>query len=328
MAYDRDYPQDWYRSDPSGRGRQSDLSSAREYYGAERDRDERNFRGGGTGYGDRNRENYGGNRDYYGGDRSYGQNQQGGQHGRQDYGARASGGQRFEHNDAGNSWGRDVSRRNEHDYGRQPQGYDYEDRGFIARAGDEVRSWFGDEGAERRRERDQRYDERIGDGRSGRGYPQPSHDSDYSSWRRSQIEALDRDYHEYRQENARKFDNEFGSWRTNRQTQRTSLSSVNEHMEVLGSDGEHVGTVDKVRGDRIILTKNDADAGGRHHSIPSSWLQSVDDKVTINRTAADAKKHWRDEERSGAFFHESDRKDGDRDQGGKTDLNRSFSGTY
>src|SRR5258705_3834999 len=33
-----------------------------------------------------------------------------------------------------------------------------EDRGFIERAGDEVRSWFGDEEAERRR----RYDEREG----------------------------------------------------------------------------------------------------------------------------------------------------------------------
>ena len=40
-------------------------------------------------------------------------------------------------------------------------GYDYDDRGFIARAGDEVRSWFGDDEAERRRNMDQRYDERL-----------------------------------------------------------------------------------------------------------------------------------------------------------------------
>jgi hypothetical protein len=31
---------------------------------------------------------------------------------------------------------------------------DYEDRGFFERAGDEVRSWFGDEDAERRRDHD------------------------------------------------------------------------------------------------------------------------------------------------------------------------------
>jgi len=43
------------------------------------------------------------------------------------------------------------------DPGRPPSGYDYDDRGFLDRAGDEVRSWFGDEEAERRR----RWDERV-----------------------------------------------------------------------------------------------------------------------------------------------------------------------
>ena len=77
-------------------------------------------------------------------------------------------------------------------------------------------------------------------------------------------------------------------------------------MEVVGSDGEHVGTVDKVRGDRILLTKNDADAGGRHHSIPSSWMQTVDDKVTLSKSADEAKEAWRDEERNQALFGDDD----------------------
>lgn len=97
-------------------------------------------------------------------------------------------------------------------------------------------------------------------------------------------------------------------------------------MDVVGSDGEHIGTVDKVRGDRVILTKSDVDAGGRHHSIPSRWINVVDDKVTVRKTAAEAKAAWRDEERGqegrGAFFS-----DGDTDQDGHI-LNRSFSGTY
>ena len=37
----------------------------------------------------------------------------------------------------------------------------------------------------------------------------------------------------------------------------TYLQRVGEHMEVVASDGEKIGTVDKVRGDRIILTRND-----------------------------------------------------------------------
>ena len=56
---------------------------------------------------------------------------------------------------------RDYSR----DYSRR-RGYDYDrdDRGFFDRASDEVRSWFGDDDAERRRDRDHRYDgDRFGD---------------------------------------------------------------------------------------------------------------------------------------------------------------------
>jgi hypothetical protein len=179
----------------------------------------------------------------------------------------------------------------------QPQGYEYDERGFLDRAGDEVRSWFGDEEAERRRELDQRYDERR-EAREGR-YGQDPH---YGSWRSAQLAEFDRDYDEYRQENASRFHNEFSSWRTERQGQRSALSRVQEHMEVVGSDGKHVGTVDKVRGDRILLTKNDVDAHGRHHSIPSRWIETVDDKVKIRKTADEAKNHWRDEERNQAMF--------------------------
>ena len=166
-----------------------------------------------------------------------------------------------------------------------------------------------------------RYDERM-----GRRERWDDRDDHYQSWRRNQMRDLDRDYDEYRRENAQRFHDEFSRWRVDRQGQRDCLSRVNVHMEVLGSDGSHVGTVDKVRGDRIILTKSDADSGGHHHSIPSRWIQSVDDKVTLRKTADEAQAAWRDEERSGAFFG-SDRDD-DRDWRGEHNLNRSFSGTY
>jgi hypothetical protein len=196
-------------------------------------------------------------------------------------------------------------------FGAGARGHD-DDRGFFERAGDEVRSWFGDEEAERRRERDQ-----YGYGR----------DDDYHGWRRSQIAALDRDYDEYRRENRTRFENEFSTWRNERQTQRGALGRVTEHMDVVGSDGAHVGTVDKVGGDRIVLTRSDSDAGGRHHSIPSRWIRSVDDRVTISKTADEAHAHWRDEERSQALFGDDSRSE-ERDIGTSHNLNRSFSGTY
>jgi len=282
-----------------------------------------NDRYGASNYGDRSYSQDDGRS--YGGNRSSGDRFQG--QGRDDYGRSQSFGGRG----ANQSYGGRGQQQGgaQQGYGRQPQGYDYDDRGFFDRAGDEVRSWFGDDEAQRRREFDARYDDqRYG---NERGH----HDEHYGSWRRSQIDALDRDYDEYRRENRTKFESEFGSWRSNRQTQRSSLSKVTEHMEVVGSDGAHVGTVDKVRGDRIILTKNDTDAGGRHHSIPSSWLQTVDDKVTISKTAEDAKAHWRDEERNQALFGDSDKTAGTSDRtsdtsgaNGPRNLNRSFGGTY
>ncbi|WP_294288900.1 DUF2171 domain-containing protein [uncultured Sphingomonas sp.] len=360
--YDRD-PQDYTRD--YGSGRDYTYSSAREYRTAGEmsgNREDRNFRSGGTGYGSRDyrpdnwggRESYGsGNRDYYGSNRDQGRDYNRGTYGQQRFGGGSSewhgsyghDGHRFtengdygrnsygrdrdwnQHNDRGGWQGQNQTRNQSRDYGRAPQGYDYQDRGFMARAGDEVRSWFGDEEAERRREFDQRYDERMGNTSAyGR-------DDDYHNWRRGQIDALDRDYSEYRRENGKKFENEFSSWRSNRQTQRDSLSKVTEHMEVVGSDGTHVGTVDKVRGDRIILTKNDVDAGGRHHSIPSSWISSVDDKVKITKSADEAKKQWRDEEQSAAMFGDTNTTSNragsrDTDDSGKTNLNKSFSGTY
>ena len=211
------------------------------------------------------------------------------------------------------------------DYGRNAGGYGPEDRGFFDRAGDEVRSWFGDEEAERRRQMDERFDRYAERGSEDRGYgyrSRHSHDPNYRTWRDRQLESLDRDYDEYRRENQSRFDNEFGSWRQTRQGQRELLSRVTEHQEVIGSDGAHIGTVDHVRGDRILLTKSDADAGGHHHSIPSSWITSVEDKITVSKTADQAKQHWRDEQRNeeGGLFG--------RGNDDRVNLNRSFSGTY
>lgn len=50
---------------------------------------------------------------------------------------------------------RHGSRHGSDSFGRGSRDY-HEDRGFFERAGDEVRSWFGDEDAERRRDRDMR----------------------------------------------------------------------------------------------------------------------------------------------------------------------------
>jgi len=149
------------------------------------------------------------------------------------------------------------------------------------------------------------------------------HDPHYHEWRSRQIAQLDRDYDDYRREHQSRFDREFGEWRERRGQQRQAVSRVTERMEVVGSDGSHVGTVDCTSGESIILTRSDPNAGGHHHRIPCGWVDEVNDKVKLNLTAEEATQRWREEERSGAFF---DR--GDPDQRGPHILNRSFAGTY
>src|ERR1700724_1374038 len=63
-----------------------------------------------------------------------------------------------------------------------------------------------------------------------------------------------------------------------------STPDIQEHMEVVGSDGEHVGTVDHTESaDCIVLTGDDPKAGGKPHVISVEWVDHVDSKVHLNK---------------------------------------------
>ena len=123
------------------------------------------------------------------------------------------------------------------------------------------------------------------------------HDEHYSSWRQRQIEELDRDYDDYRREHQSKFESEFGGWRQQKQTKRQMLQSIQEHAEVVDQNGEHIGTVDKVRGDTIILTRNDPEAGGVHRSFTCTLLERVEGgKVYLSGTKDSIRSQLRTED--------------------------------
>lgn len=50
------------------------------------------------------------------------------------------------------------------------------------------------------------------------------------------------------------------------------LTAIKEHMEVVGADGVHIGTVDAVVGNRIKLTKQDSGSHDDHHHYISGAL--------------------------------------------------------
>ena len=63
-------------------------------------------------------------------------------------------------------------------------------------------------------------------------------------------------------------------------------SEIVEHMEVVGSDGAHVGTVDKLA---LKLTKKDPAAQGRHHIINLDLIASIEGgKVKLSVPATEA----------------------------------------
>ncbi|KAA2244023.1 DUF2171 domain-containing protein [Salinarimonas soli] len=57
----------------------------------------------------------------------------------------------------------------------------------------------------------------------------------------------------------------------------TDLRAIREHMEVVGADGVHVGTVDRVAGGRIKLTRKDSGSHRDHHNyIAGAFVSAVE----------------------------------------------------
>ena len=69
----------------------------------------------------------------------------------------------------------------------------------------------------------------------------------------------------------------------------SGIEDIREHMEVIGADGVHVGTVDRIEGDRIKLTRKDSGEGsheGHHHFISRGLIADVEgDKVRLSANA-------------------------------------------
>ncbi len=68
-----------------------------------------------------------------------------------------------------------------------------------------------------------------------------------------------------------------------------SANQIKEHMEIIGADGVHIGTVDRVEGGRIKLTKADSGEGrhrGHHHYIDEGLVAGVEgQKVRLSANA-------------------------------------------
>ena len=69
---------------------------------------------------------------------------------------------------------------------------------------------------------------------------------------------------------------------------------IKANMEVLGSDGAHVGIVDHLIGeDEVMLAKDDPEADGEPHFIPLGWIIHVEMKVHLRQSGAEARAQWK-----------------------------------
>ena len=70
------------------------------------------------------------------------------------------------------------------------------------------------------------------------------------------------------------------------------IAGIRPHMDVIASCGTKVGTVDRVEGDAIKLTK-DSCGDGMHHFLPTSMVSRVDGHVHLNKNSAEAMAGWK-----------------------------------
>ena len=57
-------------------------------------------------------------------------------------------------------------------------------------------------------------------------------------------------------------------------------------MEIKGSDGAHIGTVDRVEGDRIKLAKSDPGSGGTHRYMDVAQVKEIKNGCVVTSKPA------------------------------------------
>lgn len=78
-----------------------------------------------------------------------------------------------------------------------------------------------------------------------------------------------------------------------------NAAKIQEHAEVIGADGIHIGTVDRVEANRIKLTKGDSGQGshrGHHHFVPLSLVAEIEDGTVRLSANADVAVTFEEEE--------------------------------
>lgn len=105
-------------------------------------------------------------------------------------------------------------------------------------------------------------------------------------------------------------------------------NDIGEHADIIGADGVHVGTVDRIEGERIKLTRADSGGAGyggghesHHHYVPMSLVAGIEEDGRVRLSAnGDVAVTFEEEEggrdiAASAGDDEEGDEDGDEDEG-------------
>lgn len=73
---------------------------------------------------------------------------------------------------------------------------------------------------------------------------------------------------------------------------RRLLDLIAEGMVVVDRDGTRIGSVDKVEGGHLKISRADQEPRNQHQYVSPDWIAAVDDRVTLNRTFDEARRLW------------------------------------
>jgi hypothetical protein len=81
----------------------------------------------------------------------------------------------------------------------------------------------------------------------------------------------------------------------------SGFEDIREHMEVIGADGVHLGTVDRVEANRIKLIRADSGVGHEehHHFVPKGLIAEVEGNRVRLTARADVVADLFEQEESG-----------------------------
>lgn len=79
-------------------------------------------------------------------------------------------------------------------------------------------------------------------------------------------------------------------------TSGVDLTAIREDMEVVGSDGGHVGEIDHFRDGQLKLKRQDSEAmDGQHHILPTEWVAKIDsnaNRIMLSLPKDEATSRW------------------------------------